>query len=249
MKQITRVLKGIDADLLSSFDKIVAIDNKSQDQTVMAIRDFVSKHPELAPKFILIEHKKNYGLGASFKTAIAHASTSKQDYMYWLHGDDQASVDDLKKMINFVSDKSPPVLFGARFMTNQKLHGYSTIRRIGNRILNLIFSFTLGHPIYELGSGLNAYQVKKLPICEIKKWPNHIAFDIQLLFYFCAEERSPQFFPIHWKEEDQTSNANNISTGLILLKELLDFKRNKKLSNCNMINQEYTISDFTSPSS
>ena len=244
-KQILRVLSSIDTDLLLSLNKIIVIDNSSQDRTVVAIQNFVSKHFELAQKFILIEHKKNYGLGASFKTAVAHASTSKQSYMYWFHGDDQASTDDLKKMIDFVSKTSPPVLFGARFMAGKKLQGYSIVRRIGNKILNLIFSFALRHFIYELGSGLNAYQVSSLPLHEIKKWPNHIAFDIQLLFYFCAEGRKPNFFPIRWREEDQTSNAKNISTGLILLKELLYFKLNKKLPSENIINQEYVISDFT----
>ena len=244
-KQIVRVLNDIDNDILSSIDRIIAIDNKSVDQTISVIREFVLDRPEVKKKFILIEHKKNYGLGASFKTAIFHASLLKQDYMYWLHGDDQANVEDLKKMIRIVNDESPSQLFGARFMKNSDLKGYSSMRNVGNRFLNAIFSFTLAHPIYELGSGLNAFRVNDLPLSQIKHWPNHIAFDVQLLFHFCSSGRGPRFFPIQWREEDQKSNAGNISTAFLLLKALLDFKLNRKPPKHHIINQEYTVYDFT----
>ena len=77
-KQIVRVLNHIDDDILSSIDKIIVIDNKSVDQTVKAIRKFVLDRPEIKKKLILIEHKKNYGLGTSFKTAVVHASLSNK---------------------------------------------------------------------------------------------------------------------------------------------------------------------------
>ena len=243
-KQIFRVLDHIDDDVLSSMDKIVAIDNKSSDQTVRVIRRFVFDHPQIKKKFILIEHKKNYGLGTSFKTAVVHASLLKQDYLYWLHGDDQASIKDLKKMIRFINDKSPPQLLGARFMKNSDLQGYSFMRNAGNRLLNTIFSFALGHPIYDLGSGLNAFRVNDLPLSKIKRWPNHIAFSIQLLLHFCSSGRRPLYFPIHWREEDQKSNAGNISTAFLVLKQLLYFKLNKEFPKHHLINQEYTVCDF-----
>ena len=243
-KQILRVLNKIDDDLLSALDKVVLIDNKSQDQTVMIIRDFLSKHPQFAPRFVLIKHEKNYGLGASFKTAVAYAEASKQDYIYWFHGDDQASIDDLKRIIRLVKNESPEVVFGARFMKKSQLYNYSLIRRIGNRIFNWIFSLFLGFRIYDIGSGLNVYRVSSLPLDEITKWPNHIAFCIQLLFCFCSNKKKPRFEPISWYEKDQVSNARNIALGLMLLKQLLDFKRNEKFPDSNILNQKYKIDDF-----
>ena len=151
---------------------------------------------------------------------------------------------DLKKIIRRVNDESPSQLLGARFMKDSRLQGYSFIRNIGNRFLNVIFSLSLGHPIYDLGSGLNAFRVNDLPLNKIKHWPNHIAFDIQLLLHFCSSGRRPLYFPIHWREEDQKSNAGNISTALLALKQLLYFKLNKKIPQHHLIDQEYTVCDF-----
>ena len=163
------------------------------------------------------------------------------------------------------------------FNNNDHLSGDSLYRleRIGNRIFNWIFSLFRGFRIYDIGSGLNVYRVSSLPLNEIKKWPNHIIFCIQLLFCFCSNKKKPRLEPISWHEKDQVSNAKGLSlnnldicqavykafdkrecpsyfrtgprsitTSFMLLKQLLDFKRNENFSDNNIIDQKYKIVDF-----
>ena len=109
--------------------------------------------------------------------------------------------------------------------------GFKRNSRYGNKFINLIYSIFLKHRIYEIGSGLNVYKVQSLPLSEIPYWPDHIAFDIKLLFHFTSPRYLSKFLPIIWKESDQVSNAKNIQVSLkilmMLLEELLGVKEEK----------------------
>lgn len=223
--QVSRMIKKL-AQSKTFESEIVFINNKSQDQT----RDVILNDSLRLPnKVSLLDNKANFGLGGSFKIATSYGLTKNYDYMIFLHGDDQASVEDIEKLlIEIEKDTSLEILFGARFMRRSKLKNYSKLRIFGNLVINFIFSLFTRKKIVEIGSGLNVYKLASLKKLNYESWPNHIAFDVDLLLDATSQKLNYKFFPISWEEEDQVSNAGNLSTGLLVLKMLLRWAFNKQ---------------------
>jgi glycosyltransferase involved in cell wall biosynthesis len=229
-KQISRTLNALDTNLIKKIHKIIIIDNKSKDNTLEEIKSSLKKSPFLS-KVSIYQNEENYGLGGSFKSFIKEANENQATYLAFLHGDDQACAKDLSDMLDLpgIKDETLDAVLGARFMKESTLENYSIVREYGNKFLNIIFSAFLRKRIYEIGSGLNIYKLSSLPTREILTWPNHIAFDINLLFILI--KKNILFYPIRWKEADQISNAKNIETGITVLWMLL--KHLLKLNNTN----------------
>ncbi len=221
-KQITRLLSKFSKELIDSVDEIIILENCDDEHTGEAALKFINEHEQLA-KIKVARNHKNYGLGGSFKAAVSYCSENNFDQLVWLHGDDQAEPEDALKIINKFKKSSLDVIFGARFMKKSRLNNYSLEREIGNKVLNKIFSLALKKNIYELGSGLNAFRVQSLPLDEIPNWPNHIAFDANLIFHFTQDKYKLEFYPITWNETDQVSNAQNFSTAFTLLSMLMNY--------------------------
>jgi glycosyltransferase involved in cell wall biosynthesis len=236
-KQIIRVLDSINLIKATSIDKVIVIDNNSTDSTLANCLSYDANY-----NIQIISHDENYGLGGSFKTAYKYAYKNNYEYIYWFHGDDQAYFSDLLGLEKEVNDNEGiDCVFGARFAPKSILKNYSKLREYGNRVLNMIFSILLRKKIYELGSGLNAYKVSSLP-SNVSLWPEHIAFDANLLFHFIYKNKV--WYPITWNERDQVSNANNINVSIRLLSMLLSFLLTKKLEVIDRNSNEYKTTKY-----
>lgn len=236
--QLVRAISRMADVDLSWVQEIVFIDNCSSDNSQEVIRQQVNK---IDHDCLLISHQENYGLGGSFKTAIEHAKANNS-HMIWFHGDDQARPDELNKLRPYLEQKAD-VVFGSRFTKESKLFNYSKARTIGNQLINGIYSLFLGRRIYELGSGLNMYRLDSLPLKELEFWPNHIAFDANLLFHFIRNKKEISWMPISWHEKDQVSNARNFQVAYDLIKMLLTFRLKGKTitNNNNVIKRTFKI--------
>lgn len=221
-KQIKRVINKIAADqILNDYiDLILFVENKSDDNTLEQI---IESRESLSIPSTILANEENYGLGGSFKIIVKYAHENGFDSLVFMHGDDQASPQDIAPMIIEFQKEKYDCIFGSRFMKKSVLTGYSKKREHANRFLNFVFSIFLMNKIEELGSGLNIYRVRSLPIEEIEFWPSHIAFDIYLLLHFFSKEKlyKVKFFPIQWNEKDQISNANNFNVTIRILQILL----------------------------
>lgn len=238
--QIGRVLSKL-SDFRAPEADFLIVENHSQDETREVIKAIISSYPDdLRKKFTVLFHSQNYGLGGSFKTIFTFAFEKKYDHIVLFHGDDQATREDLEKIIKEVIKQDPDCLLGARFMKGAILHNYSRIREFGNKSINLIFSIALGRKIYDIGSGLNSYKVSSLPFEDVMLYPDHIAFDVNLLLHYMdSEQKAAYFFPIEWHEKDQRSNASNFRVGFDVLSMLFRHKLGKK--NLLSVKQERTF--------
>lgn len=243
--QIGRVLTKLSDFTVPDVDFLI-VENNSQDDTREVIKTVLTSYPQnLKVRFKVIFHKQNYGLGGSFKTIFAYASEKQYDHIVLFHGDDQASRADLDKIIGEVISRNPDCLLGARFMKGSALHNYSLIREYGNKLINSIFSLALRRQIYDIGSGLNTYKVRCLPLDEVMLYPDHIAFDVNLLLHFMgSDNKTASFFPIEWHEKDQRSNASNIRVGLDVLSMLLKYKLGRKNLLKNMSIREFEVQEL-----
>lgn len=218
--QIKRVLEHVlSPDISRNFDYIRVIDNCSKDNTFQVARQFSGNQ-----FFKAEQNKSNIGLGGTFKSAVKLSADLGCEYLVFLHGDDQANIDDVLKLVQKLKkEKGEKTFLGARFMKGSLLFNYNKKRRIVNLFFNLLFSLLLGRRIYDVGSGLNVYHVPTLEKLDVSKYPNHAAFDIYLLLDLIKNKTDFSFFPISWREEDQVTTVIDFEIGLILLGAYWDY--------------------------
>ncbi len=215
-KQITRVLAQFDERFSGLIDLVLVVDNQSPDATRDVACEFIKTMPEGVPA-IVSRNNANYGLGGSHKVAFTYALENGFDYLVVLHGDDQANIHDLLPHLQSGEAYSHDCFLGSRFAPKAKLQGYSALRTFGNKVYNFLFSVVAGKWITDLGSGLNMYKVASIELETVKQFPDNLTFNYVMLLWSIWKKQNIKFFPITWREEDQSSNVRLFSQAVKVL--------------------------------
>ena len=133
-KQIIRVLNSLDDKIIDTFEQILIIDNRSNDNTQKVIREFLENHKK-KNSFKLIVNKENYSFGGSHKVAINYAKENKFSHILVLHGDDQANINDIMSN-NLDKNLDYDCFMGSRFIRGSRAETYSNLKNL--EILSLI---------------------------------------------------------------------------------------------------------------
>jgi glycosyltransferase involved in cell wall biosynthesis len=220
-KQIVRVLGSLDSRIRDYIEEIIVVNNRSTDGTEEAVREFMRTHPYMHIR--LLRNKDNYGLGGSHKVAFSYAIDNKYDYVIVLHGDDQGDIRDflpvLKKKIYMGYD----CVLGARFMPGSRLEGYSLFRTVGNIVYNFLYAIGIRDRVFDLGSGLNMYDVSMLKSRFYLRFPDNLMFNCTMLLATSYYGYTMRYYPISWRETDQVSNVKMASQSMKTLKLLYDY--------------------------
>lgn len=225
-KQIVRVLDKIDKNIAGYFSEIIFVNNRSTDKTENVVLNYKLK--SFMPRIKVLRNDDNYNLGGSHKVAFDYALKNGFDYVAVLHGDDQGNIQDLKPILKSGEYKRYDAMLGARFMRGSRLGGYSRFRTFGNRVYNHLFSMVVHRKIYDLGSGLNMYNIKMLKNRFYYKFPDRLTFNYCMVMAMDYYDQKAKFFPISWREEDQTSNVKLTSQAANVLKMLGKYKLNQE---------------------
>jgi glycosyltransferase involved in cell wall biosynthesis len=225
-KQIKRVIAQIDSSVSHFITEILVVDNISKDNSLKVAKESLETLKlNHSIKTTLIQNKENYNLGGSHKVAFNYAIENNFDHIIVLHGDDQGTIKDILPYLQDGSYKKYDSLLGSRFMSGSKLIGYSWFRTAGNILVNLCCSIGVKKPVFDMGSGLNLYNVNFLK--KIKDYyiifPNNLTFNVYLLFYSIYIRSKLLFFPIEWREDDQVSNAKIFKQGFHILGMIIKY--------------------------
>lgn len=218
-RQIGRVLSQLDERILRFVDEVLVIDNRSSDRTIERVLESVSAQEPgaVSGKLTLIRNRKNAGLGGSHKVAFRYAAEHGFDFVIVLHGDDQAAIEDLLPLLLSGEFRRYDCLLGSRFARGARRLGYSRVRTAGNLALNLACTLALRRHVSDMGSGLNLYRISALERCPLSDFPDDRTFNVFFLFYILQSGWRSAFFPLSWREEDQTSNAKAFRQGKKIL--------------------------------
>lgn len=231
-KQIIRVLKQFDSEILEYVNEIIFVNNRSTDNTEKAVLDFKKENANIPLK--ILRNDENYNLGGSHKVAFNYAIENNFDYVIVLHGDDQGEIHDLLPYLKNGDYKKYDCLLGSRFLKDSKLKNYSKFRIFGNRVFNIIYSICIGNKVKDLGAGLNMYKTEILKNNFYHKFPDKLTFNCCMLFAANYYKQSTKFIPISWREDDQVSNVKMFSQAKITLLMALKYRFSKK----------YVLSEF-----
>jgi glycosyltransferase involved in cell wall biosynthesis len=211
-RQIGRVLRQFRDVPRNTFEEILVLDNNSQDGTVRAAIDAL---PTIADTHVVVaRNRENYNLGGSHKATFAYAESRAFTHVVVLHGDDQGRIGDVLPLLASGAHRVHDACLGARFMAGSSIEGYSTFRRIGNRIFNLIFQMVLRRRVFDLGSGLNVFGRAVFAREVTTRLPDDLYFNPYLLVTLADRGMRIAFFPISWREDDQVSNVRMASQAL-----------------------------------
>lgn len=215
-KQIVRVLNQLDSSVLSYFEEVLVVNNRSTDKTEEAVLDYIAENKEKPVK--LMRNTENYGLGGSQKMAFHYAVDHGYDYVCMLHGDDQGNIRDFLPMLAKGIYADHDCVLGARFMRGSKLKGYSKFRTFGNIVYDFIFAFVTKQRIFDLGSGLNLYKTSMLSDGFFDKFPDNLMFNYVMILASHYYKHDIIFYPVSWREEDQVSNVKMVNQAFQVLK-------------------------------
>lgn len=215
-KQIIRVLKQLDEEVVPYFEEILVVNNRSTDDTEKVVLDYLNRNPSLPVK--LMRNDDNYGLGGSQKMAFHYALDHGFDYVCMLHGDDQGDIHDFIPMLEKKIHEKHDCVLGARFMKGSKLKGYSAFRTFGNIVYDFIFAFVTRRRIFDLGSGLNLYSTAMLKDEFFEKFPDNLMFNYVMILASHYYDHDIIFYPVSWREDDQVSNVKMVNQAFTVLK-------------------------------
>ena len=173
--QIVRVLASLKDEILEFIEEIIVINNRSTDGTEKAVLDFKAEHTELNLK--LFRNDENYGLGGSQKVAFSYAIEKGFDYVVMVHGDDQGNLWDFLPVFKKRIYRNYDCVLGARFMRGSRLEGYSALRTFGNIVYDFLFAAAIKQRVFDLGSGLNMYDVSMLRDGFYLRFPDNLMFN------------------------------------------------------------------------
>lgn len=213
------LLKEVFAEGREFISEVLIMDNRSDDDSLKEAMHIANAHFTVPTHGVL--NRDNYGLGGSHKLAFDYALKMEFDSVIVLHGDHQASPQDMRKLVNRL-ERGVPVgaVLGSRFMRGSRRTGYSRLRTFGNFALNAAFSICLRKEVSDLGSGLNLFSTHALRKLNYHAYSDVCDFNIYLLLDL-LEKSTVEFVPITWSESGQKSNVNPFKIGFSALKILL----------------------------
>lgn len=247
-KQIGRVLNQLDQNVLSYFEQVLVVNNRSTDNTEAVVLEYIEQHPGKPIK--LMRNTENYGLGGSQKMAFHYAVDHGYDYVCMLHGDDQGNIHDFIPMLQKEIHTKCDCVLGARFMRGSKLSGYSRFRTFGNVVYNFIFAFVTRQRIFDLGSGLNMYRTSMLEDGFFEKFPDNLMFNYVMILASHYYGHNIVFYPVSWREEDQVSNVKMMNQALSVLKMAFRYLFHKEVIKGeyrDVVRAAYTSEEVTKP--
>lgn len=237
-RQIERVLQSLNQGLPEGIKEIIVVDNGSSDRTAEVVRSYVESFraksvenkEEIRGNSTVsigyLRNRKNYGLGGSHKVAYQYALTHGFAGIITLHGDDQASLCDIKNVVEkwYHGQLLVDAILGSRFSSKSRNDGYALHRRLGNYLLNCIWSVVLLRIIPDIGSGLNFITTDIIKRIDFLNLPDSLVFNPQQLLALIRVKAKIVFFPIRWREQDQKSNAVPWKVFLAAVRQVLAYR-------------------------
>ena len=229
--QIEAVVK----DLPEYIDKIVIIDDKSNDETVHIIKKLKNGND----KIISIFHDKNQGVGAAIASGYKWSRDNNIDIAVVMAGDNQMDPIDLPAILDPIAQDNVDYSKGNRLFSGEAYKKIPKMRYLGNSVLSLFTKIASGYwHIADSQSGYTAINKKMLNVINwdnmFKRYgqPNDLLVSLNINN---AVVRDVHIEPVYGVGEKSGIKIYKVifSIGWLLVKSFL-----------RRMNQKYIIRDF-----
>lgn len=200
-------------------DKIYAVDDGSQDDTVEKIKNFDD------PRIILIQ-QKNGGVGAAITSGYKKALEDNIDIVAVMAGDNQMDPNYLPDLLDPIVDGKAGYTKGNRLLNSKFRKGMCAWRTLGNYILNLLNKVASGYwDVSDPQNGYTAISKIALKKLNLDKTYRGYAFENDMLVKLNIHDISVKNVAIPARYADEKSKIHYptfiVKTSLYLMNALL----------------------------
>jgi glycosyltransferase involved in cell wall biosynthesis len=136
-------LVGVTIDGIPEFvDKIVVVDDCSQDETAARIQERANQQPD---RVILLRHEQNQGVGGAIATGYKYCRDQEIDVAVVMAGDNQMDPDDLPAILDPVVQDKADYSKGNRLFTGDAWNEIPRVRYLGNSALSFLTKIASGY--------------------------------------------------------------------------------------------------------
>ncbi len=148
-------------------DKIVIVDDKSEDKTAEIVKGYVQGRPN---RVVLIEHEANQGVGGAIATGYKWARDNKIDAAVVMAGDAQMDPEDLPALLEPVVSGEVDYSKGNRLFTGNAWNLIPKVRYLGNSFLSLLTKIASGYwHVADSQTGYTVINLRALELIDIDK--------------------------------------------------------------------------------
>ncbi len=126
-------------------DHIVIVDDKSSDNTVEVVEQYIKNMPATVTPLVLIQHEENQGVGGAIATGYKWARDHEIDVTAVMAGDGQMDPNDLAPVIEPVVSGSADYTKGNRLFFGDAWNMIPHYRYLGNSTLSLLTKIASGY--------------------------------------------------------------------------------------------------------
>jgi 2-polyprenyl-3-methyl-5-hydroxy-6-metoxy-1,4-benzoquinol methylase len=179
---LTRVLKRITPNVWRNVEKVLVLDDASQDATfelAVGIKTLVD-----LPQLEVLRHDKNLGYGGNQKAGYHYLIEQGFDAVVLLHGDGQYAPEILSHLYGPIVRGEADAVFGSRMMKaygGALRGGMPLYKFIGNRILTAFENRMLNMKLTEFHSGYRAYSLQALKEIDFSNMTDDFHFDTEII--------------------------------------------------------------------
>jgi len=148
-------------------DKIIVVNDASKDNTVREVKKF---EEALRGRLILLEHKKNQGVGKAIVSGYEWARDNNIDVTAVMAGDAQMDPADLPQLLNPVVDGQADYTKGNRLITGGTWDMMPKTRYLGNAFISLLTKIVSGYwHVADFQCGYTAISLKVLKTIDLDR--------------------------------------------------------------------------------
>ncbi len=215
-------------------DKIILVDDVSQDETVEIARRLGLK---------VIVHIQNKGYGGNQKTCYLEALKDGAEIVVMLHPDYQYDSTLVPELIRPIQEGQADMVMGSRFLSGQPLAGGMPIYKyFSNRFLTIVENLILGQHLSECHTGFRAFSRKLLATVPFLLNSDKFVFDTEIIAQAVAFGFNTAEIAVptrYFKEASSVGFKNSLIYGLSTLWVMVKYLLNKwGLVRSNQFNKE-----------
>jgi glycosyltransferase involved in cell wall biosynthesis len=159
-------------------DRVIVVDDKSQDDTVGAVRGLGD------PRVELIEHERNQGVGAAIITGYKRALEERIDVTAVMAADAQMDPADLETLVAPVARREVDYAKANRLFTGQAWEVIPRYRYLGNAFLSLMTKIASGYwHVADSQSGYTAISLEMLELLDLDRIYKRYGFPNDMLVH------------------------------------------------------------------
>ena len=187
--------------------KIIVVDDCSKDNT---------KEIAKQEKVKILSHKTNKGYGAALKTGLLAAKTK---YAAFLDADMTYNPLYFPIMLDCAKKMDLDCIWGNRFTGAKNKMPF--IRKIGNKIISLIFWLVTGKDVGDCSSGQRILKTSMLKKIDLKTLPDDLDFITALSKRTISRKLKYKVIPINYDKREGSSKLSLLKHGFRMIKNIV----------------------------